>query len=42
MPGKLNPMRIAVLDKTFSLLEVLARTGRAFPLAELAAEEDDV
>jgi DNA-binding IclR family transcriptional regulator len=38
MPGKLKPMRIAVLDKTFSLLEVLARTGRPLPLAELAAE----
>lgn len=31
-------MSIAVLDKTFSILEVLARTGRALTLAELAEE----
>lgn len=31
-------MSIAVLDKTFSLLEVMARTGRPLPLAELAEE----
>ncbi len=31
-------MSIAVLDKAFSILEVLARTGRALSLAELAAE----
>lgn len=31
-------MSIAVLDKTFSILEVLARTGRPLPLAELAQE----
>jgi DNA-binding IclR family transcriptional regulator len=29
-------MSIAVIDKTFSILEVLARTGRALTLAELA------
>lgn len=31
-------MSIAVLDKAFSILEVLARTGRALSLAELAEE----
>ncbi len=31
-------MSIAVLDKAFSMLEVLARTGRALSLAELAEE----
>lgn len=31
-------MSIAVLDKTFSILEVMARTGRPLPLAELAQE----
>lgn len=31
-------MSIAVLDKTFAILEVLARTGRALSLAELAEE----
>ena len=31
-------MSIAVIDKTFSILEVLARTGRALTLAELAEE----
>lgn len=31
-------MSIAVLDKTFTILEVLARTGRALSLAELAEE----
>lgn len=31
-------MSIAVLDKAFSILEVLARTGRELTLAELAAE----
>ena len=31
-------MSIAVLDKVFSILEVLARTGRALSLAELAEE----
>ena len=31
-------MSIAVLDKAFSTLEVLARTGRALTLAELAEE----
>jgi len=31
-------MSIAVLDKAFSILEVLARTGRALTLAELSAE----
>lgn len=31
-------MAIAVLDKAFSLLEVLARSGRALTLAELAEE----
>jgi DNA-binding IclR family transcriptional regulator len=31
-------MSIAVLDKTFSLLEVLARMGRAATLADLARE----
>ncbi len=31
-------MSIAVLDKAFSILEVLARTGRALTLAELAEE----
>jgi DNA-binding IclR family transcriptional regulator len=31
-------MSIAVIDKTFSILEVLARTGRALTLAGLAAE----
>lgn len=31
-------MSIAVIDKAFSLLEVLARTGRALSLAELAEE----
>jgi DNA-binding IclR family transcriptional regulator len=31
-------MSIAVLDKTFSILEVLARTGRPLTLAELAEE----
>lgn len=31
-------MSIAVLDKSFSILEVLARTGRALTLAELAEE----
>lgn len=31
-------MSIAVLDKTFSVLEVLARTGRQLTLAELAEE----
>ncbi|HTO02650.1 MAG TPA: IclR family transcriptional regulator [Opitutus sp.] len=31
-------MSIAVLDKAFSLLEVLARSGRALTLAELAEE----
>jgi len=31
-------MSIAVLDKAFSVLEVLARTGRALTLVELAAE----
>ena len=31
-------MRIAVLDKAFSILEVLARIGRALSLAELAEE----
>jgi len=31
-------MSIAVIDKTFSILEVLARAGRALTLAELAEE----
>jgi DNA-binding IclR family transcriptional regulator len=31
-------MSIAVLDKTFTILEVLARTGRSLSLAELAEE----
>ena len=31
-------MSIAVLDKAFSILEVLARTGRALSLAELSEE----
>ncbi|MEO6003955.1 MAG: IclR family transcriptional regulator [Opitutus sp.] len=31
-------MSIAVIDKTFSILEVLARTGRELTLAELAEE----
>jgi DNA-binding IclR family transcriptional regulator len=31
-------MSIAVLDKTFTILEVMARTGRALSLAELAEE----
>ena len=31
-------MSIAVLDKTFTILEVMARTGRPLPLAELADE----
>ncbi|HRJ48030.1 MAG TPA: helix-turn-helix domain-containing protein, partial [Opitutaceae bacterium] len=31
-------MSIAVLDKAFSILEVLARTGRHLTLAELAEE----
>jgi DNA-binding IclR family transcriptional regulator len=31
-------MSIAVLDKAFSILEVLARNGRALSLAELSAE----
>ena len=31
-------MSIAVIDKTFTILEVLARTGRPLTLAELAAE----
>jgi len=38
MRRKRNPMSIAVLDKTFSLLEVLARLGRAAPLADLSRE----
>ena len=31
-------MSIAVLDKTFSVLEVMARSGRALSLAEIAEE----
>ena len=31
-------MSIAVLDKTFSVLEVMARSGRALSLAEMAEE----
>jgi len=31
-------MGIAVLDRVFSILEVLARSGRALSLAELAEE----
>jgi DNA-binding IclR family transcriptional regulator len=38
MLGKQKTMSIAVLDKTFSILEVLARTGRHLALAELAEE----
>lgn len=38
MSRKQKTMSIAVLDKTFTILEVMARTGRPLSLAELAEE----
>jgi len=38
MKRKQKTMSIAVIDKAFTILEVLARTGRALSLAELAEE----
>jgi DNA-binding IclR family transcriptional regulator len=38
MTAKPKDMSIAVIDKAFTILEVLARTGRALSLAELAEE----
>jgi DNA-binding IclR family transcriptional regulator len=38
LPCKLKTMSIAVIDKAFSILEVLARTGRPLSLADLAED----